>query len=406
MAFVRKIINDPVYGFITIDHPLLLSIIAHPYYQRLRRIHQMAFAHLVYPGAVHSRLHHSLGAYHLMSCALNELKNKGTIITPEEELGAKIAILLHDVGHGPYSHALENELIHGIHHEEISLMIMQTLNEEYDRQLQIAIDIFTDTYPKHFLHQLVSGQLDVDRMDYLSRDSFFTGVSEGVISYDRILKMLVVKDDELMIEEKGIYSIEKFLVARRLMYWQVYLHKAVMSAEMLLVKIIRRAKELIEKNIQTVAATEALNFFLTNSGDRQFIKQHLDKFCNLDDYDVMCTIKNWSTHPDKILSTLCRSLVDRRLLKIKLQSEPFDEQAIVEKKCEVAKCLQVNEQEAGYFVFTGEAINTTYDASDERINILFKNGNVKDISQIDNALIHQQLSGPVKKYYICYYRCQ
>lgn len=405
MTFVRKIINDPVYGFITIDHPLLLSIIAHPYYQRLRRIHQMAFAHLVYPGAVHSRLHHSLGAYHLMSCALNELKNKGTIITPEEELGAKIAILLHDVGHGPYSHALENELIHGIHHEALSLLIMQTLNEEYDQQLQIAIDIFTDNYPKHFLHQLVSGQLDVDRMDYLSRDSFFTGVSEGVISYDRILKMLVVKDDELMIEEKGVYSIEKFLVARRLMYWQVYLHKAVMGAEMLLVKIIRRAKHLIEKNIPAIAATEALNFFLNNSGGQPFIRQSLDKFCNLDDYDVMCTIKNWSTHPDKLLSTLCRSLVDRRLLKIKLQAEPFDEIIIREKRCEVAKCLRVNEREAEYFVFTGEAINTTYDPSDERINILFKDGSVKDISQIDNALIHQQLSGPVKKYYICYYRC-
>ena len=405
MAFVRKIINDPVYGFITIDHPLLLSIIAHPYYQRLRRIHQMAFAHLVYPGAVHSRLHHSLGAYHLMSCALGELKNKGTIITPEEELGAKIAILLHDIGHCPYSHALESELIHGINHEAISLLIMQTLNEEYDQQLQTAIDIFTDNYPKHFLHQLVTGQLDVDRMDYLSRDSFFTGVSEGVISYDRILKMLVIKNDELMIEEKGIYSIEKFLVARRLMYWQVYLHKAVMSAEMLLVKIIQRAKDLIKKNIPAIAATDALNFFLNNSGDHQFIKQHLDKFCNLDDYDVMCTIKNWSTHPDKILSVLCRSLVDRRLLKIKLQTESFNEKAIQEKRCEVAKCLQVTEKEAGYFVFTGEAINTTYDTSDERINILFKDGSIKDISQIDNALIHHQLSGPVKKYYICFYRC-
>ena len=406
MTFVRKIINDPVYGFITIDDPLLLSIIAHPYYQRLRRIHQMAFAHLVYPGAVHSRLHHSLGAYHLMRCALSELKNKGTIITPEEELGAKIAILLHDVGHGPYSHALENELIPGIHHEAISLMIMQTLNEEYDQQLQTAIDIFTDTYPKHFLHQLVSGQLDVDRMDYLSRDSFFTGVSEGVISYDRILKMLVVKNDELMIEEKGIYSIEKCLVARRLMYWQVYLHKAVMSAEMLLVKIIRRAKELIKNNLPAIAATDALNFFLNNSADEGFIKQHLDKFCNLDDYDVMCTIKNWSTHTDKILSLLCRSLVDRRLLKIKLQTEPFNEDAIKEKTCEVAKCLHISEQDAGYVVFTGDAINTTYDANDERINILFKNGDVKDISQIDNALILQQLSGPVKKYYICFYRCQ
>ena len=404
MAFVRKIINDPVYGFITIDHPLILSIIAHPYYQRLRRIHQMAFAHLVYPGAVHSRLHHSLGAYHLMSSALSELKNKGTTITPEEELGARIAILLHDIGHGPYSHALENELIHDVNHEDISLLIMQTMNQEYNGQLETAIDIFRNKYHKHFLHQLVSGQLDVDRMDYLSRDSFFTGVAEGVISYDRILKMLVVKDDELMIEEKGIYSIEKFLVARRLMYWQVYLHKAVVSAEMLLVKIVQRAKDLLSNGVRTVAATDALNFFLNNANENQPVQQHLDVFCNLDDYDVMCTIKNWSTHPDKILSMLCRSLVDRRLLKIRLQAEPFDEKVVREKKCEVSERLPITENEAGYFVFTGEAINTTYDPSDERINILFKDGSVKDISQIDNALIHQQLSGPVKKYYMCYYR--
>lgn len=339
-----------------------------------------------------------------MCSALGELKNKGAIITPEEELGAKVAILLHDIGHGPYSHALENELIKNIHHEVISLLIMQTMNREYDGQLQTAIDIFTDAYPKHFLHQLVSGQLDVDRMDYLSRDSFFTGVTEGVIGYDRILKMLVVKDDELMIEEKGIYSIEKFLVARRLMYWQVYLHKAVMSSEMLLVKIIQRAKDLLKKQIPTAAATEALNFFLNRYDDDQSIEKHLDAFCNLDDYDVMCTIKNWSNHPDKILSILCRSLVDRRLLKIKLQAQPFDEKIVTEKKREVAGRIQISEDEAGYFVFTGEAINTTYDPTDERINILFKNGTVKDISQIDNALIHQQLAGPVKKYYICYFR--
>jgi uncharacterized protein len=404
MSFVRKIINDPVYGFITLDHPLILSIIAHPYYQRLRRIHQMAFAHLVYPGAVHSRLHHSLGAFHLMTCALGELKNKGTSITPEEELGAKIAILLHDIGHGPYSHALENELIHRISHEDISLLIMQTMNEEYGGQLQTAIDIFRDEYPKHFFHQLVSGQLDVDRMDYLSRDSFFTGVAEGVISYDRILKMLVVKNDELMIEEKGIYSIEKFLVARRLMYWQVYLHKAVMSAEMLLVKIIRRAKQLLSSDVSTPAATEALNFFLHNADGAKSIKDHLDVFCNLDDYDVMSTIKNWSKHPDKILSTLSRCLVDRKLFKIRLQADPFEEKIITEKKCEVSRRLAISDEDAGYFVFTGEAVNTTYDPSDERINILFKDGSIRDISQIDNALIHQQLAGPVKKYYICYLR--
>jgi HD superfamily phosphohydrolase len=404
MAFVRKIINDPVYGFITIDHPLILSIISHPYYQRLRRIHQMAFAHLVYPGAVHSRLHHSLGAYHLMSCALAELKNKGTDISFEEELGARIAILLHDIGHGPYSHALEKELIPDINHEAISLLIMQTLNKEYEGKLQTAIDIFTNNYHKHFLYQLVSGQLDVDRMDYLSRDSFFTGVAEGVISYDRILKMLVVRNDELMIEEKGIYSIEKFLVARRLMYWQVYLHKTVMSAEMLLVNIIRRAKELLRKGVSTIAATDALNFFLNNSSNDLNISEQLNIFCNLDDYDVMCTIKSWSRHPDKILSVLCQSLVDRKLFKIKLQAEPFEEKILQEKKCEIMKQLGINEEEANYFVFTGEAINTTYNVTEERINILFKDGRIRDISKIDNALIHQQLAGPVKKYYICHYR--
>src|SRR6185436_11086616 len=242
MSNARKIINDPVYGFITIDHPLILDIIAHPYYQRLRRIHQMAFAHLVYPGAVHSRLHHSLGAYHLMCNALAELKNKGFQITPEEELAAKIGILLHDVGHGPFSHALENVLIKDTGHEAISILIMRVLNEEVKGRLDLAIDIFTKNYKKPFLNQLISGQLDVDRMDYLTRDSFFTGVSEGVIGYDRIIKMLTVHNDELMVEEKGIYSIEKFLVSRRLMYWQVYLHKTVLCAEKMLVNIIRRAK--------------------------------------------------------------------------------------------------------------------------------------------------------------------
>src|SRR5258706_4904088 len=247
MPTVRKIINGPVYGFITIDHPLILQIISHPWYQRLRNIHQMAFAHLVYPGAVHSRLHHSLGAYHLMCNALNELKGKGIEITPEEELGAKNGILLHDIGHGPFSHALENELIPVLHHEAISLLIIKKLNEEFDGQLDTSIQIFTNQYHKPFLFQLVSGQLDVDRMDYLNRDSFFTGVAEGVIGYDRIIKMLTVKDGNLLVEEKAVYSIEKFLVSRRLMYWQGYLHKNVLAAEMLLVEIIHRAKGIINK---------------------------------------------------------------------------------------------------------------------------------------------------------------
>jgi hypothetical protein len=400
----RKIINDPVYGFITLDHPLILDIIAHPYYQRLRRIYQMAFAHLVYPGAVHSRLHHSLGAYHLMCNALKELKSKGIEITEEEELGARLAILLHDIGHGPFSHTLEQELIPDLHHEAISHLIMNVLNREFNGQLQMAIAIFTNNYPKRFLYQLVSGQLDMDRMDYLTRDSFFTGVSEGVIGYDRILKMLTVHQGELMIEEKGIYSIEKFLVARRLMYWQVYLHKTVLSAEMMLVNIIRRAKELIAEGKEVTAATGALNFFLHQSGVMPSFEQHLDRFCSLDDADILCTIKNWMKHPDYILSRLCCGLVDRRLYKIKLQADPFDAGFVDDQKKELSKTLGISFEEARYFVFTGEAKNTMYNPTDERIQILFKDGSVKDISDVDNALIHRHLSSTVKKQYFCYTR--
>ena len=404
MSNTRKIINDPVYGFITIDHPLILDIIAHPYYQRLRRIYQMAFAHLVYPGAVHSRLHHSLGAYHLMCNALSELKNKGIEITHEEELGAKVAILLHDIGHGPYSHTLEKELINDVHHEAISLLIMKVLNKEFNGQLQTAIEIFTNSYPKKFLYQLIAGQIDVDRMDYLTRDSFFTGVSEGVIGYDRIIKMLTVHNGQLMVEEKAIYSIEKFLVSRRLMYWQVYLHKTVLSAEMMLVKIIQRAKELITKEIKTEAATSALNYFLQNPSTDHKTQEHLDTFCRLDDFDVMATVKNWMDHPDKILSTLCRGLVNRKLYKVKLQADSFNTSLVNEKKKELMQRFGISNEETDYFVFTGEAINTTYNPEDERINILFKDGSVKDISKVDNALIHQHLASPVKKQYICYLR--
>ena len=404
MSYIRKIINDPVYGFITIDHPLIYEIISHPYYQRLRRIHQMAFASLVYPGAVHTRLHHSLGAYHLMCNALSELRNKDVEITKDEELGAKIAILLHDIGHGPYSHALEKKLINDVHHEDISIMIMQLLNETFNGQLQTAIEIFTGAHSKKFLHQLVSGQLDMDRMDYLSRDAFFTGVSEGVIGYDRILKMLVVHEGQLMIEEKAIYSVEKFLVARRLMYWQVYLHKTVVVAETMLVKIMERARELLINGIDVPIASPTLSFFLKeHQPDGNFIR-HLEKFSQLDDTDVMCTIKHWCNHFDIVLSRLSRGLTDRKLLKIKLQSEPFSRQEIIEKINDVATRLNISKQEAAYFVFTGEAENTTSNPYDERIKILFKDGNVSDISSVDNALIHQHLSSPVKKYYLCHLR--
>lgn len=404
MAYIRKIINDPVYGFITIDHPLVFDIISHPYYQRLRRIHQMAFASLVYPGAVHTRLHHSIGAYHLMCNALSELKNKGVEITKEEELGAKIAILLHDIGHGPYSHALEKQLIHEVNHEEISIMIMQLLNETFSGALQTAIEIFTGSHPKKFLHQLVSGQLDMDRMDYLSRDAFFTGVSEGVIGYDRILKMLVVHEGELMIEEKAIYSVEKFLVARRLMYWQVYLHKTVVVAEKMLVHIIKRAKELIANGIDLPVASPTFSYFLKEYQPGEKFTKHLEKFSQLDDTDVMCAIKHWCNHPDPVLSRLSKGLTDRKLLKIKFQSEPFDPHVLEENLLEVAARLNISPQEAGYFAFTGEAVNTTYNPLDERIKILFKDGNVSDISTVDNALIHHHLSSPVKKYYLCHLR--
>ncbi len=400
MVRKRKIINDPVYGFITIKDELIFDIISHPYYQRLRRIHQMALAYLVYPGAVHTRLHHSLGAYHLMCNAVNELRDKGTLITEEEEIAVKAGILLHDAGHGPFSHALEGRLLKGVHHEDLSLQIMQVMNEDFGGKLDMAIDIFTGKYPKKFLHQLISGQLDVDRMDYLTRDSFFTGVSEGVIGYDRILKMLVVHDGELMVEEKGIYSIEKFLVARRQMYWQVYLHKTVVSAEMMLVNALKRVRELGQKDADGLKTGGAVDFFLY-SFDGNMNKETLKQFCELDDMDLSFAVKRWSHHQDFVLSELCKGLLNRRLLKIKFQTEPFNETELNGKLEQAMLKLNISEHEASYFVFTGESNNTLYKTEDEKINILMKDGNVKDISAIDNPLIHQTISSAVKKFYIC-----
>lgn len=396
----RKIINDPVYGFITINHPLIFSILAHPYYQRLRRITQMAMGQLVYPGAVHTRFHHSLGAYHLMGNAVNELRSKGTIISEEEEVAVKAAILLHDIGHGPYSHALEHVVVKGVHHESLSLQIMHEMNAAFDGQLTLAIQIFTNAYHKPFLHQLISGQLDVDRMDYLSRDSFFCGVSEGVIGYDRILKMLVVVDGQLMIEEKGIYSVEKFLVARRQMYWQVYLHKTVLSAEKMLVKILERARSLYTSTDTAMQTGSALDYFL-GSFTGVMDAFALEQFCSLDDHDIMHAIKRWSTHPDKVLSLLCSRFLSRQLYKTTIQSEPFLPAIIADKQKESIHAFNLDASEVDYVCFTGEATNTLYQTKDERINILFKDGSIKDISLIDNALIHQNLSAAVKKNYIC-----
>ena len=387
-----KIINDPVYGFITIDDELIFNIIAHPYYQRLRRIQQMAMAHLVYPGAVHTRLHHSLGAYHLMTLALQELIRKGIEITTEEQQAAKIAILLHDCGHGPYSHALEQVLAEGVHHEKLSLLIIEELNKKFDGKLQMALEIFTGNYHKNFLHQLVSGQLDVDRMDYLSRDSFFSGVIEGYVAYDRILKMITVHNGELMVEEKGIYSIEKFLISRRLMYGQVYLHKTVLSAEQMLQRIIKRAKHLAAQ------CPQPLNSFI----NEPLQNITLDQFCSIDDADVLMAIKIWCAHPDKILSFLCRGIIDRQLLKVKYSSSPADENMALNKKAEAMARLDISADDAEWLVFTGVAGNSTYDFENKQIKILFKDGTVKNISQVDDALINESLRGNLKKYYICY----
>ena len=352
----------------------------------------MALAQLVYPGAVHTRLHHSLGAYHLMRMALHELLQKGVSITEEEQQGAKIAILLHDIGHGPFSHALEHALAENMHHEELSLLMMKELNKQFNGKLETALAIFTNQYPKKFLHQLISGQLDVDRMDYLTRDSFFTGVSEGVIGYDRILKMLTVHEGELMVEEKGIYSIEKFLIARRLMYWQVYLHKTVLAAEQTLQRIIRRAKAI------EAACAEPLNSILKEKS-RNLTPE---EFCEIDDTDVLMAIKLWSNHPDKVLSHLCSSILHRRLPKVRYYHDPVSDEILLQKQQPVAKSLNISFDDTSFLVYRGEAASSTYQSDKESIRILFKDKTVKDITEVDDALIHENLKGKIKKYYICY----
>jgi uncharacterized protein len=397
MSIKGKIVNDPIYGFIRLQHPLVMEVISHPWYQRLRRIHQMALASMVYPGAVHTRLHHSLGAYHLMGVALNELRRKGVDITDEEFTAAQIAILLHDIGHGPYSHALEGLLLPGISHESLSLQMMQALNRQMNGSLDIAIAIFVGNYPKHFLHQLVSGQLDVDRMDYLTRDSFFTGVSEGVIGYDRILTMLTVHDGRLMVEEKAIYSIEKFLMARRLMYWQAYLHKTVLVAEQMLVRIIRRAREIKAETAPNLSAFLHYDQTVSLPDDNL-----LHRFAQLDDIDIMMAIKNWRNHGDTVLNLLCGWLLDRNLLKTKIQDTPIEEAVFSGKWQEIQKITGWTDEETAYFVFTGKAENTMYKTDDEHIEILFKNGEILDISEVNTSLIRQKMAATVGKFYICY----
>ncbi len=396
-----KIINDPVYGFIRFPEQGMMQLIEHPLFQRLRRIKQMGMAHFVYPGAVHTRFHHSMGAAHLMHIALNELKGKGADISPEECLAARQAILLHDIGHGPFSHALEHTIVQEISHEEISKRIMLRLNEEQDGALSTAISIFDNTYPKTFLHQLVSSQLDMDRMDYLNRDSFYSGVSEGVISYDRILQMLTVADGGLAVEEKGIYSVEKFIIARRLMYWQVYLHKTVLGAEQLIINILRRAKQLAYQGVD-LFATPALRFFLYEQiGVRDFDSPNvLDLFCQLDDADITASIKVWVNHPDAILSRLCTMMQSRKLYKVKLSTQPLDDE-FNGRKTEALRSGRISEEELPFYLFAGTTSNSTYNVDDERINILMKSGRVVNISDIDNGLIRSDLTVPVQKYYYC-----
>lgn len=396
-----KIINDPVYGFIRFPEKEMMGIIDHPWFQRLRNIKQMGTASYVYPGAVHTRFQHSLGAAHLMQIALSELRNKGVDIDSSEYLAARQAILLHDIGHGPYSHALEFSLIPDIHHEDISLLLIEALNEElFEGRLTKVLGIFQNTYQKPFLHQLVSSQLDMDRMDYLNRDSFYSGVSEGVIGYHRILQMLTVCNDNLAVEEKGIHSIEKFIIARRLMYWQVYLHKTVLSSEQLLIKILKRAKHLAQNGDNIFAAPD-FAFFLhesINSTDIKNDRNILAKFCNLYDDDIFSAIKVWQVHPDFILSTLSQLLINRQLFKVWLNTKPLD--SVMEKLMNLMQ-QQFDPESLSYFLFSGTTSNKTYNENDEKINILMKSGELKNISEIDNSLINSLSSGSIDKHFIC-----
>ena len=397
----RKIFNDPIYGFISLPYEIIFDLIEHPYFQRLRRIKQLGLTNLVYPGALHTRFHHAMGAMHLMEQAIEEIRSKGHEITDEEAKAVTIAILLHDIGHGPFSHALEHSIVNNVSHEYISQLFMSRLNTEFKGELALAIKIFQNKYHKKFLHQLVSSQLDMDRLDYLKRDSFFTGVSEGVISSDRIIKMLNVANDQLAVEAKGIYSIEKFIIARRLMYWQVYLHKTVLSAENLLVHILKRAKELAQKKVE-LFCTPALKTFLYTQYNKADFKNNpelLDTFAALDDYDIMASIKVWTTHKDSVLSMLCKQLINRRLFKVEMQSEDFKKAKINEIKKKIRKQYQLNDTEVNYFVFSG---NVTNDAYRGGINILFKDGTVDDIAKASDQLNIDVLTKTVKKYYLCY----
>ena len=400
----KKIFNDPIYGFITINHDIIFDLIEHPYFQRLRRIKQLGLTHLVYPGALHTRFHHALGTMHLMQKAIEVIRSKGHPISDKEAEAVSIAILLHDIGHGPFSHALEHSIVNGISHEEISTLFMDELNKEFKGKLDLALKIFRNNYKKKFLYQLVSSQLDMDRLDYLRRDSFYSGVSEGVISTDRIITMLNVKNDELAIDQKGIYSIEKFIIARRLMYWQVYLHKTVLSAENLSVNILKRAKELA-LNGTDLFCTPALKEFLYNQHNLTSFKKNsklLKTFAELDDIDIMASIKIWEKHEDKTLSTLCKMMLNRNLYKIKLQDKKFTKSEIELVAKEVKSKYKLTDNEIKYFVFQDFIINNAYNPKMDKINILLKNGKMMDIVDAADTLNISALSTPVKKWFMCF----
>ncbi len=398
-----KILNDPIYGFITIRYPIILKLIDHPYFQRLNRIKQLGLSYLVYPGAHHTRFHHAIGAMHLMQNAIEVLKLKEVEITEEEELGVLIAILLHDIGHGPFSHALEHTLVKGVSHEDISILLMDKLNVEFKGELDLSIEIFTNKYKKKFLHQLVSSQLDMDRLDYLKRDSFYSGVSEGVVSSDRIINMLNVYKDELVIEEKGIYSIEKFIVARRLMYWQVYLHKTVLSAENLLVRILKRAKFLAENGVELHASPVLKEFLYNNYSKSDFESEEvLESFTQLDDTDLYSAIKTWSRHEDFTLSKISNALINRDLPKIIIQKEPFEESRILGLRKLVKETYKISEEEVDYIVYSSAITNNAYNAKEDVINIKYKNGDIMNITDASDNFNIQSLTEPVKKYFVCY----
>lgn len=406
MTNKRKIINDPVFGFINIPRGLLYDLVRHPLLQRLNRIKQMGLSSVVYPGAQHTRFQHSLGAFYLMKEAITQLTAKGNFIFDSEAEAVQIAILLHDIGHGPFSHVLEDTIVKGVSHEEISLMLMERMNKEMNGQLTLAIQIFKDEYSKRFLHQLVSGQLDMDRLDYLRRDSFYTGVTEGSIGSARIIEMLNVEDDQLVIEAKGIYSIENFLTARRLMYWQVYLHKTSVAYERMLISTLLRAKELASQGIE-LFASPALHFFLYNNIENDEFHNNpdcLENFIQLDDNDIWTSLKVWSTHTDKVLSTLSLGMINRNIFKVEISTEPISQEREKELTYHISQQLNISLHEARYFVSTPSIEKNMYDPADDSIDIIYHDGTIKNIAEASDMLNFALLSKKVKKYYICYHR--